>query len=103
VDDLKFDVAFSYAREDAWIAKDLCNLIEQSGLSVYSYENMPDKAGGPLRARLLEIYRDSGLNVLLWSRFYNSSSLESALSMERRCIVHRQRLSGLTHGCADAA
>src|ERR1019366_9156963 len=87
--DLQFDVAFSYAGQDAWIAKDLCNLIEQSGLSVYCYDRQPDRTGGFLHTHLLDIYRDSRLNVVLWSRSYNSASPDGPLAMERRCIIHR--------------
>lgn len=89
ISDLRFDIAFSYASEDAWIARDLYNLIAQSGLSVYCYDQHPDRAAGFLRARLLDIYRDSRMNVMLWSRAYASASSDSFPAMERRCTVNR--------------
>jgi hypothetical protein len=87
--DLQFDVAFSYAAEDAWIAKDLYNLIAQSGLSVYCYDFQADRAFGFLRSRLLDIYRDARLNVVVWSQNYATAVPDSFPSMERRCIINR--------------
>jgi len=91
IDDLHFDVAFSYAKEDSWIAKDLFNLVAQSGVSVYCYDYQPTRVAGFLRSRLLDIYRDSRLNVVLWSRAYAAAfkDRESFPAMELRCLVNR--------------
>jgi hypothetical protein len=87
--DLHFDVAFSYAKPDGWIARDLYNLIVSSGLSVYCYERTPDAVAGFLRSQLLDIYRSSRMNVVLWSRAYAEAGQESLPAMERRLIVNR--------------
>lgn len=87
--DLRFDFAFSYAADAGWIARDLYNLVARSGLSVYCYDVQADRAAGFLRARLLDIYRDSRLNVVLWSHGYATAAQDSVPSMERRCVVNR--------------
>jgi hypothetical protein len=87
--DLDFDVAFSYSSNDAWIARDLSKLIAQSGLTIYCYDNEPDRVAGFLRSKLLDIYRDSRLNVVLWSRSYASAMPESFPAMECRCVINR--------------
>ena len=64
--DLRFDVALSYSAKDAWIGKDLFGLITQYGFSAYSYHYKTENTRGFLRSKLLDIYRDSSLNVLMW-------------------------------------
>lgn len=86
---LTFDVALSYSNRDVGIARDLYGLIASSGLSVYSYEAQPDRAAGFLRSHLLDIYRGSLLNVVLWSREYAWSESPDVTEMERRCIANR--------------
>jgi hypothetical protein len=87
--DLRFDVALSYSSEDAWVGKDLHSLVTQFGFSVYSYDSQPDRVHGFLRTKLLDIYRDSSINVLVWSRSYGSNPKESFVAMERRCLTGR--------------
>jgi hypothetical protein len=87
--DLRFDVALSYSSKDAWVGKDLHYLISRYGFSVYCYDCEPGRTHGFLRTKLREIYRDSSLNVLIWSRNYGDQPKESFLAMERRCLTNR--------------
>jgi hypothetical protein len=86
---IQFDVALSYAKEDAGIAGDLYRLIAKSGLSVYCYGYQPGIAAGFLRLRLMEIYQASRLNVVLWSKDYSDKGGEEFSLMELDCLVHR--------------
>jgi hypothetical protein len=97
-DDLQFDVAFSNTgKEDGWVARDLYNLIARRGLSVYcSCHKSSPRAAGILPARLRDIYRDSRLNLLLWSRAYESAARDASSfpAMELSCIVERHISKG---------
>jgi hypothetical protein len=84
-----FDIAISYASQQAWLAKDLHDLLTPYGLSVYCYERMPDEAKGFLRERLRDIYATSKLNILIWSESYSKAASDSFPAMERRFLVHR--------------
>lgn len=87
-----FQIALSYASEDAWIAKDIHELLSSYAMSVYCYDRMPDETRGLLRDNLREIYNNSWLNILIWSRHYSSKSStqpDSFVAMERRFIAHR--------------
>jgi hypothetical protein len=102
---LRFDVAISSVRDDAWIAKDLSNLIKRSGFSVYCYLHQPDLIQGFLRPRLRDIYADSSLNILVWSKNYSAQPDSTIPAMERRCIsmrhVDKGEASSLLILCAD--
>lgn len=86
---LKFDVALSYSTEDMWVARDIHDLLSEYGFRVYCFDKQPDEAHGFLRSRLIDIYADSCLNILFWSKSYASKASESFVAMERRAIVHR--------------
>ncbi len=86
---LRFDIAISYASQEAWLAKDLYDLLTPYGLLVYCYDRMPDEARGFLRERLRDIYATSGLNILIWSESYSNAAPDSFSAMERRFLVHR--------------
>ena len=88
-DDLRFDIALSYAEKDAWIAKDLYQLATGYGFSVFCADYLPDRASGFLRTKLQEIYSESRLNVVLWSQAYSSKSIDSFPALERRAIAAR--------------
>lgn len=84
-----FDIAISYASAEAWIAKDLYDLLVPYGYRVYCYDRMPDESRGFLRENLRDIYLRSGLNLLLWSQAYATAPDDSFPTMERRFLVHR--------------
>jgi hypothetical protein len=92
--DVRFDVAISSAAEDGWIAKDLSNLIRRSGFSVYCYLDQPELIKGFFEPRLQDIYVDSSLNIVLWSRAYCERPTDSIVSMERRFISSRHVYKG---------
>jgi len=84
-----FDIAISYTSQEAWLAKDLHDLLIPYDLSVYCFDRMPDEARGFLRERLGDIYAESKLNILIWSAAYSKAAPDSFVAMERRFLVHR--------------
>ena len=74
---------------DAWIARDLHNILADHTFSVYCYEYHANYAHGLLRKELRNIYLDSEINVVLWSATYRDQPTDSIVAMERRCISHR--------------
>jgi len=101
-----FDIAISYASEEAWLAKDLYDLLTPYGLSVYCFDRMPDESRGFLRERLSDIYTTSGLNILIWSESYSKAAQDSFPAMERRFIiyghVHKGEAASLLPICVDS-
>lgn len=93
----QFDIAISYASQDAWLAHDLHDLLIPYGLSVYCYTRMPDESKGFLRERLVDIYSTSCVNILIWSQSYSTAASDSFPAMERRFIVHRHVNKGESH------
>ena len=91
---MKYHIALSYASSDAWIAKDLYEILISYNYSVYCYDKMPDETQGILRDKLREIYQGACLNILLWSSSYDNNSEDSFASMERRFIVDRHLYRG---------
>jgi len=86
---LRFDVALSYSSSNAWLARDIFKLLTVPGFNVYCYDEMPDAAHGVLRSGLRDIYYDSHLNIVLWSRAYRDSQSDSFVALERRAIADR--------------
>jgi len=84
-----FDIAISYASQEAWLARDLHDLLTPYGRSVYCFDRMPDESRGFLRERLRDIYTTSALNVVIWSESYSKAAPDSFPAMERRFIIHR--------------
>jgi hypothetical protein len=72
-----------------WAARDTHDLLSEYGFRVYCYDRQPDEAHGFLHSRLRDIYADSCLNILFWSKAYSVKSKDSFVAMERRAIVHR--------------
>jgi hypothetical protein len=85
----KYQIALSYSSEDSWIAKDLYDLMLYYGYNIYCYDRMPDDTKGNLRANLVDIYNNSRINVLLWSKNYASKTMPSFPAMERTFLVNR--------------
>lgn len=101
-----FEIAISYASQEAWLAKDLYELLTPYGFSVYCFNRMPDESRGFLRERLRDIYTNSGVNILIWSAAYSKAASDSFPAMERRFIVHRHVSKGEAESlftiCVDA-
>ena len=96
--DISFDVALSYSDPDVWIAKDLHDLVFEYGFSVYCAERHPDYTRGHLREKLFDIYRNSRVNVIIWSQSYAQKLKDAIVAMERdfiweRHVGHRDRES----------
>lgn len=87
--DRPHDVAFSFAGEDSWLAKDLATILKCYNLDVYSFLELPDQASGYIRTRLRQFYSTSRLNILIWSKAYADKPKESIPAMERRELVNR--------------
>lgn len=85
----QFDLALSYSSSDAWIAKDISDLIARYGYRVYCFDHQPDHTKGFLRQNLRSIYQNSRLNLVIWSAEYAEKTKDSLVSMERRCITNR--------------
>ena len=85
----RFDLALSYSSSEAWIAKDITDLIARYGYKVYCFDHQPDHTKGFLRQNLRQIYQNSRLNVIIWSAGYGRKSNDALVSMERRCITNR--------------
>ncbi|NCO32755.1 MAG: TIR domain-containing protein, partial [Armatimonadetes bacterium] len=88
-EDLQFDMALSYSDSDAWLAKDLANLVLRYGYEVYCADLQPDQARGFLRANLREIYRSACVNVVIWSKDYAAKEKDSIVGTEMRLIINR--------------
>lgn len=87
--DISFDVALSYSDPDVWVAKDLHDLVFEYGFSVYCAERQPDRARGPLRKKLFDIYSNSRVNVIFWSQSYAQKLKDEIVAMEKDCIWER--------------
>jgi hypothetical protein len=85
----KYDLAISYASDDTWLANDLYELLSPYNISIYCYSKMLDASGGRLRENLKQVYDDSRLNLLIWSRSYAESVEPLFPAMERRFLVDR--------------
>lgn len=92
--DLRFNVAISSAKEDGWIAKDLSSLLKWLGFSVYCHLHEPEVARGFLEEKLGDIYSDSCLNIIIWSRAYSQRPRDSIVSYARRCLATRHVYKG---------
>lgn len=84
-----FDIAFSFASEDAWIAKDIKLILEHLGVNSYFSETLPDKANGKLHAELRKIYELSLLNVMILSEAYASKPKYSVVELEKKVLFGR--------------
>lgn len=85
----QFDVAFSFSNKDRWVVKDLFTLFRRLGFSSYSSADLPDQANGQLRKRLLDIYRSSKVNFMIYSSDYESKKKDSVVAMERKILFDR--------------
>lgn len=86
---MSYDVAISFASEDQWIANDLYTLLTNQGVSVYFSDRLPDVTARFLRKELFSIYRQSTLNVLLWSSSYATKRKDSPIHMEKNVLFDR--------------
>ncbi len=84
-----FDVAFSFSAEDAWIGKDMASILRESGLKTYFSKDNQDFTGGFLRKELMDVYKNSSINVMLLSMSYMSKPKDSVVAMERNIIWQR--------------
>jgi hypothetical protein len=84
-----YDVALSFSADDAWMATDIATLLKRYGFSAYCSKSLPDRAGGQLRKKLRDIYRNSGVNVLLWTPSYAAKARDSVVFMERQLLWDR--------------
>lgn len=85
----KFDIAFSFSADDAWIGRDLTTIFKGFGLSAYFSADNPDYAGGFLRKELMNVYKNSSVNVMLWSSSYMVKAKDSIVAMEKDIIWQR--------------
>lgn len=84
-----YDIAISYLKEDSWLAKDLHGLLTMQGISVFTYETSPDAASNVFSLSLLNIYKQSSINILIWSEHYKNSDKASTVKAELNALHSR--------------
>ena len=84
-----FDVAISYFSSECWIAKDIYTLLTRHGITCYCASIQRDAANGFLRKELFDIYNNSLLNVMIYSKGYNAVRDDSIVKMERNILFDR--------------
>lgn len=84
-----YQIAFSFASEDEWVAKDIDTLLQRKGFSSYCSSQKKDVANGVLREDLMDIYRKSTINILIYSYYYERKIGKSIVAMERKFLIDR--------------
>jgi hypothetical protein len=85
----EFDISFSFSADDKWIANDLFRALNERGLDVYFSSDNQDHAGGNLRMELMAVYKNSSINVMLWSHSYMNKPTASIVNFERTLLWDR--------------
>ncbi|MFO4678376.1 hypothetical protein V5H35_16880 [Vibrio cholerae] len=86
---MAFDIAFSFSSDDSWIVNDLSIMLANDGFRVYSSNDNPDFAGGFLRRNLMDIYKNSAVNIIVWSESYKNKPKDSIVNLERNILWER--------------
>lgn len=84
-----FQVAISFSDEKTWLAEDLYNLLTEQGVKTFYYKADPDFTSGKLETKIIDIYENSSINVIIWSDEYSKKSYDSIVNTELKTMERR--------------
>lgn len=85
----KFQIAISYSEDSSVLANDLYELFTEQGIICYNYKKFADRTKGILEDKISEIYKQSDINLILWTNDYKNKTDDTIVSTEKQVIYER--------------